>query len=103
MPAVPPIPPPLRVSLDAVLVERLQCDVHWGVVLVMSLLFLLRKDFHRCCTPGDLDDSIDVPVLQSYFTSEDEANWESNKKFEASACPHRKQAGNCSAGDVDSR
>ena len=50
-------------------------DVQWGVVLIMSLLFLLGEDLHRYCRPDDLDGRMDVPVLQSYFGSRDEVNW----------------------------
>ena len=74
--------------------------MHWGVVLVMSLLFLLGEDLHRYCGLEDLDGRVDGLVLQSCFISRDEINWESNEMFKASACPHRKQAGICSASDV---
>ena len=49
--------------------------MHWGVVLIMSLLFLLGEDLHGYCRPEDLDRRIDVPVLQSYCLSRDEINW----------------------------
>lgn len=75
--------------------------MRWGVVLVMSLLFLLGEDLHLYCGPDDPDGRMDVPVLQGSFEVGMRSIGESVWKSKASACPHRKQAGICSTSDVN--